>query len=230
MNRTATTITGLLLAGVPFASNAGLIVAWETWASGDEAATIQNGGATGLGTEGGDWREGSEAPSNDGTFGTVPGASTAGGTFGGTYIGTTGGVGFYSFIVTAGANGLILEGFHFDAQRKRGNSPEFWSVQASNGDITLGNLDSGTLNFVLAANGPSDHADIDIDLTGLADNYLAPGEFATIRINFTGGVPTNTDQKTYLDNVAITGQIVPEPGSLALLGLGGVLAARRRRA
>ncbi len=230
MNTLNKTMAGLLLAGIPMTTHAALIFGWETWASGNEAASIQNGGATGLGVETGDWRESSAAASNDGTFGTVAGASTSGsGALTGTNIGVTGD-GSYSFTVTAGAQGLILEGFHFDAQRKRANSPENWKIETIAGSITLATISSGTLTTSTGANGPSDHVDIDRSLTGLADNVLAPGESATIRVTFSGGNPTNTDQTTFFDNVAITGTFVPEPGSLALLGLGGLMIARRRKA
>jgi hypothetical protein len=37
------------------------------------------------------------------------------------------------------------------------------------------------------------------------------------------------DAEGRFDNISITGTAVPEPGSLALLGLGGLLIARRRR-
>jgi hypothetical protein len=88
------------------------------------------------------------------------------------------------------------------------------------------------LGNILGSPGPSDHDDFDLDLTGLADNVLDPGESATFRISFSGGTVSNTDQKTYLDNVAISGTSVPipEPASLAmgLVGLTLVIARRHR--
>ncbi len=186
-----------------------LLVGWSNWASGYENATVANFGASGGTTETGDWRESNAAASNDGTYGSlVTGASTwTGSAETGTYIGITGD-GSHSFTITAGANALSLSSFHFDAMRKRSNSPENWLVEVIAGNITLGTLASGTLHEILGAPGPTDHNDFDIDLATLSDNELMPGESATIRISFTGGDPTNTDQQTYLDNVAITGHAI----------------------
>ncbi|MEM6507347.1 MAG: PEP-CTERM sorting domain-containing protein [Planctomycetota bacterium] len=44
-----------------------------------------------------------------------------------------------------------------------------------------------------------------------------------------GGNNNNNTWGTWIDNVTLTGEVVPEPGSLALLGLGGLLVASRRR-
>ncbi|MFN3165793.1 MAG: PEP-CTERM sorting domain-containing protein [Phycisphaeraceae bacterium] len=225
-----TALPAALLAALPLTADAGLILGWETWASGSEAASTAVGDITGLGVESGDWRESNRAASNDGTFGTAAGASTATGAAStGTYIGQTGGSGSYAFTITAGVDQVILETFHFDARRKRNNSPENWSVDVVAGDISLVNLGSGSLGNTLGTIGPSDHDDFDLDMTGLADNVLDPGQSATVRISWSGGNPTNSDQRTYMDNVGFSGQVVPEPASLALLSLGGLMIARRRR-
>ena len=187
-------------------------------------------------SEGGDWRENNQGASNDGSFGTLAGASTSTGAANtGTLLGVTNTVGSYSFTVTAGATGLLLDSFNFDARRKRSQSSSNWSVEVLSGNITTGVVDSGGLGSALGANGPTDQNDYDVDLTGLADRELAAGESATFRINLTGGNGTNTngDQHLYMDNVAISGTAVtaaiPEPSSLSLLGIGVSALLLRRR-
>ncbi len=192
------------------------IVGWQTWASGSEVTTLTNFGATGLASEiTGDWRETSAAASNDGTFGTMAGASTStGGASSGTHIGQTTGSGSYDFTVTAGADGLELTSFHFDAQMKRAGSPSIWSVTSLAGAISTGvTVGSGTLSNILGGVGPDDLDDFDLSLAVLADRELEPGESATFRLSFSGGTVSNTDQHTYLDNVAIFGNSVPAPGT-----------------
>ncbi len=192
-----------------------LLVGWDTWSSGSETASLTDFGATGLATESsGDWRENGEAASDDGSFGGLLGASTSDGdASAGTYIGQTTGDGSYDFSITAGADGLVLSSFNFDARRKRNGSPDNWSVTTLSGAITTGvTVGSGTLGNILGSVGPSDHDDFELSLAGLADNVLAPGESATFRLSFSGGTVSNTDQKTYLDNVAILGALATPAG------------------
>ena len=69
---------------------------------------------------------------------------------------------------------------------------------------------------------------VTVDLTGLSS--LTAGD--TYDIVLTIFTPTTTEgQNTSADNLTLNGDItpVPEPGSLALLGLGGLLIVRRRR-
>ena len=228
IKRSNCAVLGVFAAAIcPAFAQADVLVGWHTWASGNEAAGVTSNGASGLATEvSGNWLEGTEAASNDESYGTVAGAPN---NTSGTHIGATTATGSYDFTITAGANGLTLEGFHLDVRRKRAGSPNALSVTVTSGSITNGLLGSPALGGALGGNGPTDHIDVDFDLTTRADNVLAPGESVTIRLAFSGGTVSNTDQKTYLDNVAYTGTEVPEPGSLALLGLGGLLIARRRR-
>lgn len=53
---------------------------------------------------------------------------------------------------------------------------------------------------------------------------------ARLRMTFSGGSTTSSTGNNRFDNIFIQGTQIPSPGSLALLGLGGLVAARRRRA
>lgn len=61
-------------------------------------------------------------------------------------------------------------------------------------------------------------------LTGLTNTTV------TVTITDTSARNNNSNEfYSFVDNVVLTGAAVPEPGSLALIGLGGLLVARRRR-
>lgn len=58
-------------------------------------------------------------------------------------------------------------------------------------------------------------------------------EFAStvyLKITLSGFSATSSTGNTRVDNILIDGTFIPAPGSLALVGLGGLVAARRRRA
>lgn len=64
------------------------------------------------------------------------------------------------------------------------------------------------------------------DLSGFGD----ADNVASLVIRITLGGATNANGNNRFDNVQINATPVPTPGSIALLGLGGFVAARRRRA
>lgn len=64
------------------------------------------------------------------------------------------------------------------------------------------------------------------NLTNVDVTFAFTGHYGTAA-NYTGG--SNTNRFIYLDDVTFTGAVVPVPGSLALLAVGGLLIASRRR-
>jgi hypothetical protein len=131
-------------------------------------------------------------------------------------------------ITNNGATDLSLDAFHMDAVAFRPRAARIYSLDVLPGsDITVGNVfasagepmnDSST-NDITSLNGALGtshdvHDDLDIDMTGLADNILATGETAIIQINFTGGGGDGSGgHHLFVDNVAFSsGFVVATPG------------------
>ena len=66
----------------------------------------------------------------------------------------------------------------------------------------------------------------DLSAVAAADNVAS----LVIRLTFSGGSTTSSAGNNRYDNVQINATQIPTPGALALVGMGGLVAARRRRA
>ena len=240
---------GLASLVIPMSADAEVIVAgWDTFTAepessspatildADTAATM-SGGGTGGGWN--DWNGGVQGASSDGTFGNLSNSVGSASTFVGTGSNQNTNLslnrsvkpGFltFSLVNNSGVDRDFL-GFYFDGAHRFAQSAPNWDLTFS-GAIS-GSAASGTLGNADMMDLTAAQRDWGIDLTGLTDSTWEAGSTATFTLTFSGGPATNLTgggHETIVDNIAITASEVPEPGSLALLGLGGLLIARRRR-
>ena len=107
-------------------------------------------------------------------------------------------------------------------------------VSGSLGDSAdgSGNLADGTVLATIdyisqTGKGLSDYSDFSVDLTALlADFKLADGENAKFRLE---GSDPDIAAVTWVDNIAFTGTVIPEPATIGMLGLGALITLVIRR-
>ncbi len=106
----------------------------------------------------------------------------------------------------------------FDFAR-RGTSTGFnsLSIELFDGTASLGVID--TILGVQTSTWNANNYDLSA-LNGVAD--------ASIVLTFDGASSDTGNNR--IDNVTISGNVIPTPGTFALMGLGGLVATRRRRA
>lgn len=124
-------------------------------------------------------------------------------------------------VTNTGSSDYELTRLRFDHLASWANTPSL-AIDVVSGDITHASLTNLVLTGIGSAPTTGNWDDTDISLTGLADHTLAAGQSATFRIITTG-------VGAFIDNVGVTGSVIPEPATIGMLGLGGLIALLLRR-
>ena len=132
----------------------------------------------------------------------------------------------HTFTVTIpdlGSNSVTFTNFSFDfGEAGPDDGAPTWTVSSDfGGGVFTPNFANGT------GTGSANDEDVSMALTGFTG-------ISNTTITFTlgdaaGGNNSGASMYTYIDNVVLTGEVVPEPSTTALLGLGGLALILRRR-
>lgn len=218
---------------MPQAVQADLLAGWDTFTNPDNG-TVNSANATLAGFSGG-------AVTDTNVWGQTTTGGLAGNTYGslatplagaGSHLSlnnaATGSVDFT--ITNSSGSDYDLDFFHFDAGTTRPGAADAWTLSVVSGAITTGDIANGANPN--SGSGTALWTDYDIALGGLADNTLEAGQSVVFRLDFaqdSSQGPSGHHQ--YSDNFALTGTVaaIPEPSSLAILGLAGFGMLVRRR-
>lgn len=130
---------------------------------------------------------------------------------------------------TGGINNGAYMDFNFNAALYENLEISFARQSTSTGfrDVTVDAYADGVLLGTIGAISNRDAFALYSFNTSLLDTVAN----ATIRLTFTGGETEGNIAagNNRVDNIVIAGTIIPTPGAVSLLGVAGLVAARRRR-
>ncbi len=232
---TTAALLASMLAAAPRADAAILLVGWYDFAN--SAGTVYDADSQVLaGSISTNASKSGTRQSTDGTYGTFAGASTS--TDASLQIREDTPLTFS--ITNNTGQPYSLEGFHFDYARYRNNAsnigPSEFTLTYINGGLSpdntqIANVTGVAVHFqatTVSTLAISDYPDFDFDLSAvLSGTQLDPGESATFVLTWAGA--SNPSNNGFVDNIAITGTLIPEPVTLALLIAGGALLMSSRR-
>jgi hypothetical protein len=131
-------------------------------------------------------------------------------------------------VATTGYNNIS---FGWDQARSGTGPADFTLRMSTDGGSTFTNLLS---NYTVAVNGSPNTAWTSGTYQGLYNFAPVGAGFAAVNnslviFRLVSNVTTSSAGTNRIDNVTVYGEVIPTPGSLALVGLGGLVATRRRR-
>ncbi len=223
-------------------ANAAILASWDDWGVIANSTYVANNTLAGFSAS---VRQGANITtrvhndfgSTDGTFGTVAGASTTGNPA--LLVRNQTNEHILTLTLTNNTGqAYFIDSVHFDFAPRRDNDSNTgfngFKLTYETGGLgsTPVEIDSQSdLAYLItgSANAKSDYSDFDYILSNaLNDTLLDDGESATFQLVFSGGT-NSVNTSSVIDNIAFVGSAIPEPASMALLGMGGWMSLLRRR-
>ena len=139
----------------------------------------------------------------------------------------------FSFTLDIGSTATDLTGlsFAFDYESNNGSGADYyagWTLAISTGSASASSGSVGPYAPGIGTETTTENLTLS-GLTGLSNTSVTFTFTADNGVTDTFANGNANNRRTIFDDITLTGSVVPEPGSLALLGLGGLLIGARRR-
>lgn len=119
-------------------------------------------------------------------------------------------------------------------QTRSSTGPSSWFVRMSTDGVNFSIIQQSYLVIQAGASGTNTLAwsvanGVQSAFTNTLSNIAGAGNQAMVYFRFVNDQVVATGGTNRIDNIVVSGTQVPAPGALALVGLGGLIAGRRRR-